>query len=151
MVSGGCASGWIGENERAFGIGEFAPAAWYKPETGQGQRANPFAVQAQGRMTDCGRHATNLAVFPFGEFKREPAIRHGFAHANGRVAWRDVWRWIEPPGATREGLVFAQTQAVGKLAQALVGGDVFDLDPIFATVTVARMKKTFVYPGLVGQ
>ena len=89
-------------------------------------------------MPDGGGHAADLPVFAFGEFERDPAVRHVLADADGRVARRRVGRGIEPPRAAGQGAAALDDDAAFQRAQGVVVGDVFDLRPVPARVTLRR-------------
>jgi len=124
-------------------------------------------------MTDGGGHAADLTVFAFDEFEGDPAIGDGFSEADGWVAWRqdvgwlgadgrgdaggvgflgqDVRRGFEESGLARAGEIVADDDAAFELAECFRGGNAFDLDPVFAGVSVAGVEESGDEGGFVGE
>lgn len=165
------ASSGSGEDGLAFGGGEDAPVT-----RGQGtepELADADADEAEGGVSDGGGHAADLSVFAFVEFEGDPAIRHGFAVSDGRVACgqderglgaegdgvlggvgpgrEDLGWWFEETGAAGSGEVVADAHAAFELAEGFRGWDAFDLDPVFARVCVARVEDTCGEGGFIGE
>lgn len=139
------------KNAFAFGCGEFAPLTWCEGEIVESQRADAYPQEPKCGMADGCGHAADLAVFPFSQLQRKPAIGYGFAYADGRIAGRDGGCGIDLPRATGERLMVAEAQSVGELGKCVGGGDAFDLHPVFAAMTMARMQQALVECGFVGE
>src|SRR5438094_67642 len=95
-----------------------------------------------------GGHAADLAVFAFGQLKRNPAGGDAFAKANWWSSRRHVWLRIEQPTTRGKCPALANEQAFFKLSESFVGRNALDLRPIDAFVGVFWMQQRFVQFGL---
>lgn len=135
-----------GEGVLAFCGGEFPPGAGREGKPGELQRADAHTDQAQRGVSHGGSHAAHLAVFAFGEFKREPAGGDVVANANRRVPRRDARNFeragIEQRRATRERAMSADHHAAAReLRERGRRWDVFNLHVVFARVRTRGIEK----------
>ena len=87
----------VGEDEGALRFLQHAPLAG--EQVRQRKFSNLHAQQSQRRISHRGRHAADLPVFSFDQLQPDPAIRHGFADANRRIARRHLRLWFQAPRA----------------------------------------------------
>jgi hypothetical protein len=139
----------IGGDQFLFGNGQNAPLA--RGQIVQLQAANPNPQQAQGGMANGSRHAADLTIFPLDEFQADPAVRHGLAKPDGRLAGRDLRLRFEQPGATWQRFAALNDEATGEGFQCGDGGNAFHLRPVFAFVGVTRFEQAGVPFGLIAQ
>src|SRR5947207_14971638 len=102
-------------------------------------------------MSYGGGHAADLAVFAFGQLKRNPAGWDSFAKANRWNSRRQIWLRIEQPTTRGKYPALANEQAFFKLSESFVGRNALDLRPIDAFVRVFWMQQPFVQFGFIAE
>ena len=142
----------LGKQAVAFGFGQFAPIAGGEGEVGKRQRADAHADKAEGRMTNGGGHAADLAVFAFGEFEGKPGVGHVFADTNRGIARWKRRRCIEKLDTAGPRAMLAEQYAAGSETGECIGGrNAFHLRKIFPRVCVARIEKAVNEGAFVGK
>jgi hypothetical protein len=136
----------------ALGGGELAGVAGCECESGECERTDADAEQAERGVADGSGHAADLAVFAFGEFEGDPGVGDVFAETDRWIAWREIGRCIEKPGTAGERAVFAERDAAGGEAIDGIGArDAFDLSVVFARVRMAWVEKAIDEGAFVGE
>ena len=103
-------------------------------------------------MADGGGHAANLAVFPLDEFEGEPRVGNFFSNADRWIARGDGGRVVEETRAARERVVVVDGDAAaGEARESFGGREAFDLRPVFAAMSVRRIKEAVVQTRFVGE
>lgn len=139
-----------GEHRGAFRRGEFAPFSGC--EIAEREVADAGADESQGWMADRCGHTANLAIFSFDEFERDPAIGDVFSKANRRIAGVNGGGGFDPAHVAGQGKVAVDLEtAAGEVNEGVVGGDAFDLHPVFSAMGVGRIEEAGVEAGFVAE
>lgn len=123
-----------------------------KGQFAEGEIARAYADKAERRMADGGGHATNLTVFPFDQFEREPRVGDALTDADGRSPQVDGRGGLQHAGATRERAVSVDGDAAaGEVSECSRGGLAFDLCPVFAAMGVLGVEEAVVQPRFIAE
>lgn len=138
-----------GEDEPAFGGGEFAPRSC--GQVAERELTDADAEEAERGMADGRGHAADLAVAALDQFELEPAVGHILPEADGGIArWKDGLG-IEKGHAAGSGAVVLDGDSVGEFVERFWGWDPFDLGPVGAWVAAFGIEEACVESGLVAE
>ena len=130
------------EGQLSLGFTQFPPRT--RRQLAQFESANPHAEQPQGRMAKRGRHAPDLAIFPFDQLQSNPAGRHCLAEADRRVARRNLRLRLQPPGTAWQCPASLDYYPPAEVAQDFVRRNTFYLRPILAFMRLCWMEQALV-------
>lgn len=98
--------------------------------------------QSKGGMADGGGHASDLAVFPFGERQRNPGIRNLGADPDGWSSRGDRRWWSQYGGLSREAPMSLYFKAsIGEAMERLRRGNSFDLSIVGLGLFRSRVEQ----------
>ena len=113
--------------------------------------ADAGADQAQCRQSDRRGHAAHLAVAAFVDGEFDPAIRHGFAEAHGRIA-RPQPRWrVDASRVGGQGHAVIEHHAAAKLRELFITRFAFDLNGVSLARLGFRIGETLHQRAFVGE
>jgi hypothetical protein len=102
-------------------------------------------------VADSGGHAAHLAIAAFSEGEFDPAVRHGFAVADGRIARPEVFRLGDGAGFRWAGAAIAEIDADGEGFQGGGIGDALDLRPVGFRDLVLRIGDARLQGAVIGE
>ncbi len=117
----------------------------------QRQRPDCDSYQSESRMTDCGRHFSDLPVPSFRESEFQPRSRNGFSKSNRDDAGWNSRHDIEKFHLRRQGFLSLNKNAPTKLCQRVFSGDALDLDEVCSWMPVTRFQKQMFEQSVIGE
>jgi hypothetical protein len=106
--------------------------------------------ETQGRVTDCGGHAPDLAITALTESKLDPGRWDVYAETNRRVA-RPEYRWVDQSGLGRTGYTILQHDTPAERVYGRPCGKTFDLGQIGLPGLALWRSQTMGKPTIIGQ
>lgn len=125
------------------------PAPWRKVSEIQFPDFCPD--QPQGRVTDDGRHFSDLTIFSFREFQTDPTVGDVFTEPDRGIPRRQGRLRIQKPSPAGKGGSSFDDDTLRKLLQTVCSRYALDLGPVGAGVALFRIQQPAVQARFIAE